>query len=81
MPSSTVRISEETGRVLREIASREGKSLQAVLDAAIEAYRRHRFLQDANKAYAALREKSGDWKAEKEERKRWEATLLDGQEG
>jgi hypothetical protein len=79
MSSSTIRISKESSTILREIAARENKSLQGVLDTAIEEYRRHHFLQQANKAYALLRENPKDWKAEQKERKQWETTLLDGQ--
>jgi hypothetical protein len=79
MSSSTVRISKESSNILREIAAREKKSLQTVLDDAIEEYRRHRFLQEANKAYLVLKENPRSWKVEAEERKQWETTLSDGQ--
>ena len=79
MSSSTVRISKESGTILKEIAAREKRSLQAVLDTAIEEYRRHRFLHEANKAYSVLKENPKNWKAEMEERKQWETTLSDGQ--
>jgi predicted transcriptional regulator len=79
MPGSTVRISSETSTTLREIAARQGKSLQFVLDEAVEEYRRHCFLQEANQAYLTLRDKSREWKEELGERKQWEATLSDGQ--
>ncbi len=79
MSSSTVRISKESSNILREIATQEKKSLQTILDAAIEDYRRHRFLQEANKAYSVLKENPKNWKVEMEERKQWEATLFDGQ--
>jgi hypothetical protein len=79
MSSSTVRISKESSIILKEIATRERKSLQAILDKAIEEYRRHRFLQEANKAYSVLKENSKNWKAEMEERNQWETTLSDGQ--
>ncbi len=79
MSSSTVRISKESNNILREIAAQEKKSLQTILDAAIEEYRRHRFLQEANKAYSVLKENPKNWKVELEERKQWETTLSDGQ--
>jgi hypothetical protein len=79
MSSSTVRISKESSHILREIAAQEKKSLQTVLDAAIEEYRRHRFLQEANKAYLVLKENPRNWKLELEEREQWETTLSDGQ--
>ncbi|MBI5602107.1 MAG: toxin-antitoxin system protein [Deltaproteobacteria bacterium] len=77
--SSTIRISKESSNILREIATQEKKSLQTILDAAIEDYRRHRFLQEANKAYSVLKENPKTWEAELGERKRWDPTLSDGQ--
>lgn len=79
MSSSTIRISKESNSILREIAAQEKKSLQTILDAAIEDYRRRRFLQEANKAYSVLKENPKNWKVELEERKQWETTLSDGQ--
>lgn len=79
MSSSTVRISKESSNILREIATQDRKSLQSILDAAIEDYRRHRFLQEANKAYSALRKNPKTWEAELEERNQWDVALSDGQ--
>ena len=80
MPGRMVRIRKETQNILRELAANEGKPMQAILDLAIEEYRRQRFLQEANAAYAALRNNPKAWKAELAERKVWEATMGDGQE-
>ena len=80
MPGSTVRIRKETQNILRELAVNEGKSMQAILDLALEGYRRQRFLQEANAAYASLRKNHKAWKAELAERKGWDATMADGQE-
>lgn len=46
----------------------------------IEEYRHQRFLQEANEAYAALRENPKAWKAELAEREEWNLALADGQE-
>lgn len=54
--------------------------MQAILDQAIEQYRRQIFLQEANQAYAALRKNSEAWATELEERKAWDLTLADGLE-
>lgn len=78
MPGSTVRISSASRKVLRELAVRKAESMQKILDEAIEEYRRRHFLDEANRAYAALRRKPAAWKAEVEERKEWDATLADG---
>lgn len=80
MPSVTIRISDKARQVLKELAGKERKPMQAILDKAIEAYRRLLFLEEANTAYAALRANPEAWKAELEERAAWDATLSDGLE-
>ncbi len=80
MPTATVRISDETRRTLRELAARRGGSMQAVLDEAVEEYRRRRFLDEANAAFAALRANRKAWEDEMEERRAWDNTLADGRE-
>ncbi|MBM4329634.1 MAG: toxin-antitoxin system protein [Deltaproteobacteria bacterium] len=80
MPTGTVRINQKSHNILRKIASTEGKPMQAILEAAIEEYRRQRFLHEANAAYAALRNDPKEWKEELAERKEWDSTLIDGQE-
>jgi predicted transcriptional regulator len=80
MASVTVRISKATRAKLNELASSEGSSMQAVLDTAVEQYRRRRFLERANEAYAAL---NADAKAAEQNRKEqelWDGTLADGLE-
>jgi len=52
--------------------------MQAVLDKAIEHYRREKFLRDANADYAALRRNPKAWKEELKERDVWEQALSDG---
>lgn len=78
MQSTTIRISESSRRILREISQRDKKPMQAVLEQAIEAYRRQSFLEGLRSDFAALRENEAEWQAEKEERSAWEATLPDG---
>lgn len=80
MSAKTVRIRKETQDILRELANNEGKPMQTILDLAIEGYRRQRFLQEANAAYASLRSNPKAWKAELDERREWDTTMADGQE-
>lgn len=80
MLGKAVRIRKEAQDILRELANKEGKSMQTILDLAIEGYRRQRILQEANSAYAALRSNPKAWKAELAERREWDATMADDQE-
>jgi hypothetical protein len=52
--------------------------MQTILDEAVERYRRQRFLEEVNAAYAALGEDPAASKAARQERAAWEKTLADG---
>ncbi|MCP4665738.1 MAG: toxin-antitoxin system protein [Deltaproteobacteria bacterium] len=77
MSTSTVRVTQSVRDVLRTLARDEGASMQAVLEKAIEDYRRQRLLKEANAAYLSLRKDPDAWSEELEERRSWEATLAD----
>jgi hypothetical protein len=78
MGYGTIRISDSARGTLRELARSEGKSMLALLDEAVEALRRQRFLEQVNAAYAALRDDPRTWKEVEAERREWEVTLADG---
>jgi predicted transcriptional regulator len=74
---TTVRLTDETRAVLRQLARDSEESMQTVLAKAVEAYRRQRLLEQTNEAYAALRQDANAWNALLEERAEWDATLED----
>lgn len=80
MASTTIRVSQKTHRDLQELADESGESLTSIVDKAIEAYRRQRMLEETNAFYAELRQDPKRWAEEMEERRLWEATLMDGLE-
>src|SRR5438552_1852283 len=55
MAHTTVRISDSAREILREMAHVEGRPMQALLDDANETFRRKRFSEEINAAYATLR--------------------------
>ncbi len=81
MSGTTVRVGKTTRDKLRELAALENEPMHVILDRAIEDYRRKRFLEEANRTYAALRRDPEAWQTEQEERKAWDTTLADGLEG
>ena len=81
MGRTTVRIAEGTRSVLRQVAQDEGRTMQAVLDSAVEEYRRRRFLEGVNRGYAALRNDPGAATVAAEEQAIWDRTLGDGLPG
>lgn len=80
MSTATIRISEPAHRILRQLAQQDHKPMQAILEQAIEAYRRQRFLEGLGADFAVLRENEAEWKAAQQERSDWDATLSDGDE-
>ena len=78
--SATVRISEQSHRHLRELAVQSGEPMQAVLDKAVEQYRRQRFLEECHAAYCVLQQDPAAWADYQQEATAWDAALLDGLE-
>jgi predicted transcriptional regulator len=75
-----VRISPHAHELLRQLAEEEQASMQAILDKAIERYRRESFLRAANSEFEALQGDPRAWKHEAQERQAWEQTLPDALE-
>ncbi len=73
-----VRLSPRAHALLRQIAKEEQESIQAVLDKAIEHYRRNGFLHSANGDFAAFKSDPDAWREELRERELWERALADG---
>ncbi len=78
MGTTTIRITGETHARLRELAAQEGATLQAVLDRAVEAYRRQCFLDGLADDFARLRANPEAWAEEQAEREVWDSALADG---
>jgi hypothetical protein len=78
MPELTVTLSNAAHQTLIKLAETSGETMQAVLDKAIENYRRHIFLMQANQSFAALRQNEELWYEELAERELWDQTIADG---
>lgn len=77
MASTTVRISTQTKKTVKKLAAQTGRKMQAVLDEAVELYRRQRFLEEANAAFANLRADTEAWSEEQAERAMWDTASSD----
>jgi len=76
--NTTVRIDEASHRLLRRLARDEKRPMRSVLAQAIEEYRRKRFLQRVNDAFASIRSDERAWSELAAERGEWDGALLDG---
>ncbi len=78
MSSVNVRISSTSYQILKTLS--HGKSMQSVIDQAIEDMRRRKLLEATNLAFLELKAGKAVWQEEIEEREIWENTLSDGVE-
>lgn len=78
--SATIRITQETRNMLSELVQTTGMSMQAIIEHAIELYRRQQMLIALNNAYAALQSDEVAWTDLEAERNEWDTTLHDGLE-
>jgi len=76
--TQTIRIRPETRRQLEALAKSESTTMTRLMDKVVDAYRRKRFLEATNDAFATLRQNPKLWEQEQRERKEWDATLADG---
>jgi hypothetical protein len=80
MATTTIRVSLRTRDLLEELARTSGSSMQAVLEQALEQYRRQQLLEATNAAYAALRAAPEAQANLEQKRLAWEQALADGLE-
>jgi predicted transcriptional regulator len=80
MATTTIRVSLRARDLLQELAQTSGSSMQAVLEQALEQYRRQQLLEATNAAYAALRAAPEAWADLEQERLAWQQTLADSSE-
>jgi predicted DNA-binding protein len=72
-----IRISQRSEATLRELADHEGKSMETVLDEAVEQYRRDVFFRELDEGYARLQADSKAWQEELDERRLWDSSIAD----
>ena len=80
MGTVTVRMSQESREVLRELSHETNTTQAAVVERALSEYRKRLFWERATADFAAIRADEQAWAAEKEEEGVWDATLADGLE-
>ncbi len=80
MPGATVRISEASRELLRELARHTDSTMQSVIERALEEYRKRLFWNRAEEEFKTMRENPKAWNEEIAEREHWDASLMDGLE-
>lgn len=81
MPTQTVRISSRAHYDLKQLAEQANESMQALIEEAVEEYKRKKMFEKANAIYAELRSNPTVWAEIEAERAVWDGTLTDGLKG
>ena len=76
----TMRVTETTHRILRELAGQSGESMTVIVERAVERYQREQLLTEANEAWSALQTDPAARADVEAEQALWEQTLGDGLE-
>ena len=78
MPGATVRISERSRELLRELARHTDMTMQSVIERALLEYRKRLFWNRAEEEFKTMRENPEAWNEEISEREHWDTSLMDG---
>lgn len=81
MSTTTIRVSEETHAALRALSASTGLTMARLVEQAVGQLRTEAFFVELDSAYDRLAADPAALEAELQERKAWEATLLDGLNG
>lgn len=81
MGTTTIRLGPASHATLEQLAREQGRTIDQVVDDAIDRYAREQFLAGLNEDYARLRADPAAWAGWQAELSSLEGTLLDGLEG
>ena len=81
MSTTTIRVSLKTRELIYEMSQSAGLSMQDLVAAALDTYRRQQILREANAGYALLRAQRELLDQIHAEEIAWDQTLADGLEG
>ncbi|MFA6201469.1 MAG: hypothetical protein WC679_13800 [Bacteroidales bacterium] len=76
--STTVRVNRQTYNEIKDLADKQNKNMQNIIDLAIKQYKKIQYFQELNLSFLRLKENKESWDEEKNERKMWDSTLADG---
>lgn len=78
MRTTTIRVTDDTHKKLRDLAKTARQPMHELVAQAIKEYEERRFWDDVNAAYARLQADAEAWKEVLEERAMWDIGLQDG---
>jgi hypothetical protein len=80
MTTSTVRVSAHSREMLLRLTKRSGRSMQQVIEDALDEYERQQYFAEMQAGYERLRADPEAWAEYQAELEEWDAVLADGLE-
>ena len=78
--TTTIRVSRDVYNIIKHLSEQKNENMQNIVENAIKEYKKRKFFEEMNRAYANLRSDSQAWEEEKKERELWDISLSDGLE-
>ncbi|NSW91666.1 MAG: toxin-antitoxin system protein [Firmicutes bacterium] len=78
--TTTIRVSRDVYNAIKYLAKQTNENMQDIVENAVNEYKKRRFFEEMNNAYAKLKSDPKAWDEEKKERELWDITLSDGLE-
>jgi hypothetical protein len=76
----TINIKEATRQIIDQLTKETSQTTEEIIERAVKDYYNKQFWKSANEGWEKLRSDPVAWQEELEERRLWEATLMDGLE-
>lgn len=78
--TTTIRVSREIYNDVKALAQNQHENIQDVMEHAVKEYKKKKFFDNLNAAYAKVQSDPAAWEEEQKERQIWDITLSDGLE-
>jgi predicted transcriptional regulator len=76
--TTTIRVSKDIYNSVKTLAQQENENMQAIIEQAIADYKKKKFFESLNSAYAKLKSDPHAWEEELNEREEWDKVIDDG---
>jgi predicted CopG family antitoxin len=78
--TTTIRVNKDIYNMVKSLARQQNENIQDIIEHAVTEYKKKKFFEDLNSAYAKLKSDPMAWKEELDERYEWDHVLNDGLE-
>ncbi|HHY06398.1 MAG TPA: hypothetical protein GX532_05410 [Clostridia bacterium] len=75
--TTTIRVNRDIYNSIKLLAQKQNENMQDIIEKAINDYKKKKFFDELNTAYAKLMDDPKAWEEEVKEREEWDSILAD----